>query len=134
MSEELTAARAAVPAGSRPKVAFLHLRGSAAVYLIGGRGSGADSPIEAAGAVDAGKEAGLDRPFTPLTSEALVTAAPDVIPLGYGPRTPLVIDILVDRIHAARARPGAVTQPFTNANPTITPSNLLDSSNPNMVA
>ncbi|KMS77015.1 ABC transporter substrate-binding protein [Streptomyces viridochromogenes] len=139
MSDELAAARAAVPKGSRPKVAFLYMRGSAAVYLIGGKGSGADSLIEAAGALDAGKEAGLDKPFTPITSEALVRAQPDVILmmtkglesvggvdglvdipgisqtpagmnrrvvdmedgvlLGYGPRTPSVIDILVDRIH-----------------------------------
>ncbi|MGC9539396.1 heme/hemin ABC transporter substrate-binding protein [Streptomyces sp. UG1] len=141
MSDELAAARAAVPRGSKPKVAFLYLRGSAAVYLIGGKGSGADSLIEAAGAVDAGKDAGLDKPFTPITSEALVRARPDVILmmtkglesvggvdglvkipgigetpagmdrrvvdmedgvlLGYGPRTPLVIDMLVDRIHRA---------------------------------
>jgi len=136
---ELASARAAVPEGSRPEVAFLYMRGSAAVYLMGGKGSGADSLIEAAGAVDAGVETGLDRPFTPLTSEALVKAQPDVIlmmdkglesvggvdglveipgiretPAGldrrvvtledgvllsFGPRTPWVIDILVDRIH-----------------------------------
>ncbi|MGW0760961.1 heme/hemin ABC transporter substrate-binding protein [Streptomyces sp. NPDC002814] len=139
MSDDLAAARAAVPEGSRPEVAFLYMRGTAAVYLMGGKGSGADSLIEAAGAVDAGVEAGLDKPFTPLTSEALVSARPDVIlmmdkglesvggikgleeipgiaqtPAGaarrivsledgvllsFGPRTPLVIDILVDRIH-----------------------------------
>ncbi|WP_435280559.1 heme/hemin ABC transporter substrate-binding protein [Streptomyces koelreuteriae] len=139
MSADLAAARDAVPDGSKPKVAFLYLRGSAAVYLIGGKGSGADSLIEAAGAVDAGTEAGLDKPFTPITTEALAQAQPDVILmmskglesvdgidglvkipgiaqtpagmnrrvvdvedgvlLGYGPRTPLVIDILVDRIH-----------------------------------
>jgi iron complex transport system substrate-binding protein len=62
-----------------PRVAFLYLRGSAGVYLLGGKGSGADSMIEAAGAVDAGTELGLDRAFTPLTSEALAAAAPDVI-------------------------------------------------------
>ncbi|MER5213552.1 ABC transporter substrate-binding protein [Streptomyces sp. NPDC002838] len=139
MDKELSAARAAAPKGSEPKVAFLYMRGSAAVYLMGGKGSGADSLIDAAGAVDAGVEAGLDKPFTPLTSEALVSAQPDVIlmmdkglesvggvdglvdipgiretPAGtnrrvvtledgvllsFGPRTPLVIDILVDRIH-----------------------------------
>ncbi|MEV0169963.1 ABC transporter substrate-binding protein [Streptomyces sp. NPDC050803] len=139
MESELTAARAAVPKGSKPKVAFLYMRGSAAVYLIGGKGSGADSLIEAAGAIDAGKDAGFDKPFTPITSEALVKAQPEVILmmtkglesvggidglvqipgtsqtpagmnrrvvdledgvlLGYGPRTPLVIDILVDRLH-----------------------------------
>ena len=77
---EIEAARAAVPAGSTPlRVAFLYMRGTAGVYLLGGPGSGADSMITAAGALDAGTEMGLDRSFTPLTSEALVSAAPDVI-------------------------------------------------------
>ncbi|MBM7090562.1 ABC transporter substrate-binding protein [Streptomyces sp. SID9913] len=63
----------------RPRVAFLYLRGSASVYLIGGRGSGATSLIEAAGAVDAGAASGLEKDFTAITSEALVKAAPDAI-------------------------------------------------------
>ncbi|MFV0318277.1 MAG: ABC transporter substrate-binding protein [Microthrixaceae bacterium] len=62
-----------------PLVAFLYMRGQAGVYLIGGEGSGADSMIEAAGGRDAGTAIGLDQPFTPITSEALVKAAPDVI-------------------------------------------------------
>ena len=50
------------------------------MYLLGGPRSGADSMIEAAGGIDAGTAIGLDRsPFTPLTSEALVEAAPDVL-------------------------------------------------------
>lgn len=61
------------------RVGFLYLRGTAGVYLLGGPGSGADALIEAVGADDAGIAAGLTRPFTPLTSEALVDAAPDVI-------------------------------------------------------
>ncbi|HLT15519.1 MAG TPA: ABC transporter substrate-binding protein [Acidimicrobiales bacterium] len=60
-------------------VAFLYLRGSAGVYLIGGPDSGPDSMIEAAGARNAGTELGLENPFTSLTSEALVKAQPDVI-------------------------------------------------------
>ncbi|MFH0522260.1 hemin ABC transporter substrate-binding protein [Streptomyces sp. M41] len=63
----------------QPRVAFLYLRGSASVYLIGGAGSGATSLIEAAGAVDAGAESGLAKDFTTITSEALVKAAPDAI-------------------------------------------------------
>ncbi|MCT7356378.1 ABC transporter substrate-binding protein [Streptomyces sp. 15-116A] len=63
----------------RPRVAFLYLRGSASVYLIGGKGSGATSLIEAAGAVDAGAASGLEKDFTAITSEALVKAAPDAI-------------------------------------------------------
>lgn len=63
----------------RPRVAFLYLRGTAGVYLLGGPGAGTDSMIEAAGGSDAGTAVGLDRPFTPVTSEALVAAAPDVL-------------------------------------------------------
>lgn len=63
----------------RPSVAFLYLRGQAGVYLMGGPGAGTDAMIAAAGGTDAGTEMGLDRAFTPLTSEALVAAAPDVL-------------------------------------------------------
>ena len=62
-----------------PRVAFLYMRGQAGVYLMGGPGSGADSMITAAGGTDAGTEMGLKRAFTPLTSEALIVAAPEVI-------------------------------------------------------
>jgi iron complex transport system substrate-binding protein len=76
----LARVRANVPANTQPpRVAFLYMRGQAAVYLIGGPKSGADSMIRAAGATDAGTAMGLDRPFTPITSEALVLAAPEVI-------------------------------------------------------
>ncbi|MFJ1703598.1 hemin ABC transporter substrate-binding protein [Kitasatospora sp. NPDC088346] len=71
--------RATAPTGPRPKVAFLYLRGSASVYLLGGARSGAPSLLEAVGAVDAGTASGLTSDFTPLTSEALVKAAPDAI-------------------------------------------------------
>ncbi|MET9547688.1 ABC transporter substrate-binding protein [Streptomyces sp. NPDC006627] len=78
----IDAAREDIPAGDRakkPRVAFLYLRGSASVYLLGGRDSGASSLLEAAGAVDAGKESGLKKDFTAITSEALAEAAPDAI-------------------------------------------------------
>ncbi|MFJ9519151.1 hemin ABC transporter substrate-binding protein [Kitasatospora sp. NPDC101801] len=82
---ERTAARtkevqAAVrPTGAKPKVAFLYLRGSASVFLLGGADSGAGSLIDAVGGVDAGTASGLTGDFTPLTSEALVKAAPDAL-------------------------------------------------------
>ncbi|MFF7193494.1 hemin ABC transporter substrate-binding protein [Streptomyces sp. NPDC008079] len=79
-AQRIDAVRATIPSTSdKPRVAFLYLRGTASVYLIGGRGSGADSLIAAAGGVDAGTASGLDKDFTPITSEALVKAAPDVI-------------------------------------------------------
>ncbi|WP_424214004.1 heme/hemin ABC transporter substrate-binding protein [Streptomyces sp. BI20] len=82
--ERLAAATAGVPAGAgakgdRPRVAFLYLRGTASVYMLGGADSGAASLLEAAGAVDAGKESGLAKDFTPITSEALAAAAPDAV-------------------------------------------------------
>jgi iron complex transport system substrate-binding protein len=71
------------PGGRPVRVAFLYLRGQAGVYLMGGRGSGADSLIEAIGAIDAGSDIGLER-FRPLTSEGLILAAPDVLVLMDG--------------------------------------------------
>lgn len=68
----------ASPASNGPRVAFLYLRGTSAIYLLGGAGSGADAMIAAAGGTDVGAEAGLD-PFVPLTAESLVNLNPDVL-------------------------------------------------------
>lgn len=77
-SEIDTARKSAPEQGTPPRVAFLYVRGTAGVYLIGGAGAGSDAMIEAIGAVDAGSAAGLTK-FRPLTSEGLINAAPDVI-------------------------------------------------------
>jgi iron complex transport system substrate-binding protein len=61
-----------------PRVAFLYLRGTSAIYLIGGAGSGADSLLSAIGAIDVGAQT-LDRPFNTLTAESLAELNPDVI-------------------------------------------------------
>jgi iron complex transport system substrate-binding protein len=61
-----------------PSIAFLYLRGPAGIYLITGAGAGPDAMIEAIGARDAGAELGVAG-FKPITSEALINAAPDVI-------------------------------------------------------
>ncbi|MCX5412976.1 hemin ABC transporter substrate-binding protein [Streptomyces sp. NBC_00059] len=80
--DRIAAVRKTIPARGEdggPRVAFLYLRGTASVYLLGGRESGASSLLEAAGAVDAGKASGLTKDFTAITSEALAEAAPDAI-------------------------------------------------------
>lgn len=60
------------------RVAFLYLRGGSAIYLLGGQGSGADSLIEHLGAIDVGAQQFKD-PFSPITSEALIAANPEII-------------------------------------------------------
>ena len=60
------------------KIAFLYLRGTSSIYLVGGKGSGADYLIEATGAVDVGAQK-LSKPFTPLTAESMAQLNPDLI-------------------------------------------------------
>jgi iron complex transport system substrate-binding protein len=62
----------------KPRIAFLYLRGTSTVYLIGGPGSGADSLIKAIGGVDVGAE-NLPRAFNTLTAESLANLNPDVL-------------------------------------------------------
>ena len=62
----------------KSRVVFLYLRGGSSIYLIGGKGSGADSLISAVGALDVGA-ATLTNPFSAMTSELLASLNPDVI-------------------------------------------------------
>lgn len=75
---EIDAAKGRVDAAKKPRVAFLYLRGQSKTYQLGGAGTRADAMITAAGGVDAGTEAGV-KGFKPITAEAMVEAAPDVI-------------------------------------------------------
>jgi len=63
---------------TKTRIAFLYLRGTSSIYLVGGPGSGADSLISAIGAIDVGA-ASLPRPFNTMTAESLATLNPDVI-------------------------------------------------------
>jgi iron complex transport system substrate-binding protein len=75
---EIAEASALVPSNADPlTIAFLYMRGPA-ITMLAGPGSGADSLIEGLGATDAGTAAGLTKDFTPITSEAMIAAAPDV--------------------------------------------------------
>jgi iron complex transport system substrate-binding protein len=77
--DEIAAATAAVPKLDNPlTIAFLYLR-STAITMLAGPGSGADALIAALGAHDAGTAAGLKEPFVAITSEAMISAAPDVL-------------------------------------------------------
>lgn len=76
--ESIEAAQAQVPDDAEsPRVVLLYLRG-ADVQMIGGADIGAAALLEATGAIDAAAEAGITE-TVPITPEALVEAAPDVI-------------------------------------------------------
>ncbi|MEI6250755.1 MAG: ABC transporter substrate-binding protein [Actinomycetes bacterium] len=61
-----------------PRVIFLYLRGPSSIYLLGGKGSGADEIISLAGGVDAGAVIS-NKPFSPITAETIAQANPDLI-------------------------------------------------------
>lgn len=61
-----------------PRVLFLYLRGGNSIYLVGGKGSGADSMLASIGAIDVGATTG-SKPFTALTAESLIAMKPEVI-------------------------------------------------------
>ncbi|GAB3615919.1 hemin ABC transporter substrate-binding protein [Okibacterium endophyticum] len=60
------------------RMLFLYVRGNAGVYYIFGTGSGADSLITSLGGIDVATEIGWQG-MRPMTAEALVEAAPDLI-------------------------------------------------------
>lgn len=65
----------AVP--SKTSAVFLYLRGGSAIYLVGGKGSGADSLLEAIGVNDLGAQS-FENPFTPMSAETLSLLNPDI--------------------------------------------------------
>ena len=80
VSDEITGARQlAADMDSDPRVAYVYLRGPQVVFLFGA-GMPTQAMIEGAGAVDAGVDAGVFGP-APLTPEAFIAAAPDVVVL-----------------------------------------------------
>lgn len=63
---------------SKPRIAFLYLRGTSSVYLIGGPGSGADSLVAAFSGIDVGAQE-LPLAFNTLTAETLAELNPEII-------------------------------------------------------
>lgn len=78
LNQKMTQQAVSKKVSGNPKVAFLYLRGTSSIYLIGGPGSGADSLITEVGATDVGAQR-LKHPFNTLTAESLAAMNPDVI-------------------------------------------------------
>ncbi|GAA5083957.1 hemin ABC transporter substrate-binding protein [Microbacterium yannicii] len=92
-------------ASDRPRMLFLYVRGSANVYYIFGRDSGADSLIEAVGGVDVASEIGWEG-MKPMTAEALAAAQPDVlVMMTDGLASVGGVDGLLERIPALQQTP-----------------------------
>lgn len=92
-------------ASDRPRMLFLYVRGSANVYYIFGKDSGADSLIEAVDGVDVASEIGWEG-MKPMTAEALVAAQPDILVMMTGGLDSVGgIDGLIERIPAIAQTP-----------------------------
>lgn len=111
VEDELAAARAEIaqvaPASDedRARMLFLYARGAANIYYIFGRDSGADSVIEAVGAIDVASEIGWEG-MRPMTAEALAAAQPDVlVMMSDGLESVGGIDGLLERVPAVAETP-----------------------------
>lgn len=87
------------------RVMFLYVRGNAGIYYLFGEGSGADSLISSINAIDVATEIGW-KGMRPMTAEALVDAAPDVlVMMTKGLESVDGIDGLLERIPAVAETP-----------------------------
>ncbi len=101
-----------VPAdeSDRARMLFLYVRGSANVYYIFGKDSGADSLIDAVGGIDVASEIGWEG-NKPMTAEALVAAQPDVlVMMTDGLESVGGIDGLIERVPAVAETPAGVNR------------------------
>lgn len=97
-------------ASDRARMLFLYVRGSANVYYIFGKDSGADSLIEAVGGIDVASEIGWEG-NKPMTAEALVAAQPDVlVMMTDGLESVDGIDGLIERVPAVAETPAGVNR------------------------
>lgn len=101
-----------VPAdeSERARMLFLYVRGSANVYYIFGKDSGADSLIDAVGGIDVASEIGWEG-NKPMTAEALVAAQPDVlVMMTDGLESVDGIDGLIERVPAVAETPAGINR------------------------
>jgi iron complex transport system substrate-binding protein len=67
----------------KPRVLFVLVRPEQGIQMVAGTQTSLDAIIPAAGAINAGAEAGITG-YQPLTPESLITASPDIIILQEG--------------------------------------------------
>lgn len=100
----------------RLRTMFLYVRGQAGVYYLFGEGSGADSLITAAGGYDVAEEIDWSG-MRPVTDEALIDAAPDVVlVMTKGLESAGGVDGLLDRFPALAGTPAGENERFIAMN------------------
>ena len=105
---------AIVPAGDPLRVLFLYLRGTSGIYYLFGEGSGADALITALGATDVAAEVGIVG-SRPMTDEAMVAAAPDLILVMTGGLESMGgVDGVLDSLTAVALTPAGTNQRFVD--------------------
>lgn len=98
----------------RPRILFLYLRGSAGVYYLFGEESGADALITSIGGRDVAGEIGWQG-MRPVTAEALVEAAPDLVLLmTKGLDSVNGVDGLLESIPALASTPAGQNRRFVD--------------------
>lgn len=91
--------------GDKLRILFLYVRGNAGVYYIFGSESGADALITSLGGIDVAGESGIVG-MRPMTAEALVEAAPDVVlVMTKGLESVDGVDGLLERVPAIATTP-----------------------------
>ncbi|PPL14832.1 hemin receptor [Microterricola pindariensis] len=102
----------------RPRMLFLYLRGSAGVYYLFGEESGADALITSIGGRDVAGEIGWQG-MRPVTAEALVEAAPDLVLLmTKGLDSVNGVDGLLESIPALASTPAGQNRRFVDMSDT----------------
>ena len=124
VEKEVAAVRAEIDAvaptdaADRPRILFLYVRGAAGVYYLFGEESGADSLISALDGVDVAGEIGWTG-MRPVTAEALIQAAPDVVLLmTKGLESVDGVDGLLEAVPALAATPAGENRRFVDMNDT----------------
>ena len=114
--EEVTGEIAAIapPENERLRTIFLYVRGSAGVYYMFGKDSGADDLIDAVGAYDVADEIGW-KGMRPVTAEGLVAAQPElVVMMTKGLESTGGVDGLLEQLPALAQTPAGQHRRFVD--------------------
>lgn len=110
---------AAPPENERLRTVFLYVRGTANVYYMFGKGSGATELIGAAGGYDVSEEIGWSG-MRPVTAEGLVAAQPElVVMMTKGLESTGGVDGLLEKLPALAQTPAGENERFVTVDDSV---------------